>query len=359
MEIDKSFWKGRSVFLTGHTGFKGGWMALWLTEMGAKVFGYSLETETAPNFFSETLLRERIETSTISNIENFSKLKSAISYAKPSIIIHMAAQSLVRKSYIAPVETFKTNIIGTVNLLEAARKIDTVEAIVNITTDKCYENKNQFKPFLENDKLGGHDPYSSSKACAELVSAAYRNSFLKESGIKIATVRAGNVIGGGDWATDRLVPDFLRASDTNKKLFIRSPNAIRPWQHVLEPLSGYLILCEKLITKGNNYAEAWNFGPQENDTKTVSWVIDYLSQKIPNVQWEIDKNIQPYESNLLLLDSSKAKSKLNWKPRWSLDLALDRIVEWHHAWKEKKPMADISISQINSYKNYQAKSFHN
>ena len=261
----------------------------------------------------------------------------------------MAAQPLVRNSYNFPIETFKTNIMGTVNLLEAARKIDTVEAIVNITTDKCYENIEQLKPYIESDKLGGYDPYSSSKACSELISAAYRNSFLKESGVKIATVRAGNVIGGGDWAKDRLIPDFLRAIDNGEKLFIRSPNAVRPWQHVLEPLSGYLLLAEKLVTKGNNYAEAWNFGPQESDAKSVSWVVNYLSQKITNLQWDIEKNTQPHEANLLLLDSSKAKSKLNWKPRWSLEIALDKIVEWQQAWREKKPMEEISISQIKSY----------
>lgn len=351
MEINSSFWKDRSVFLTGHTGFKGGWIAMWLTKMGANVHGYSLDAPTTPNFYTETKLKDRLSSSTINDILNFSSLKSAMSFAKPSIIIHMAAQPLVRQSYIAPVETFKTNIIGTVNLLEAARKIDTVEVIVNITTDKCYENKEQLKPYHESDKLGGYDPYSSSKACAELISAAYRNSFLKESGIKIATVRAGNVIGGGDWATDRLIPDFLRAIDAGKKLFIRSPNAIRPWQHVLEPLSGYLILAEKLFTSGDNFAQAWNFGPQENDAKTVSWVVNYLSQKIPNVQWEINKAKQPHEARLLLLDSSKARSKINWKYRWSLEVALDKIIEWHLAWKEKKPMAEISISQIKSYYN--------
>lgn len=351
MEINSSFWKDRSVFLTGHTGFKGGWIAIWLTKMGANVHGYSLDAPTTPNFYTETKLKDRLSSSTINDILNFSSLKSAMTFAKPSIIIHMAAQPLVRQSYIAPVETFKINIIGTVNLLEAARKIDTVEVIVNITTDKCYENKEQLKPYHENDKLGGYDPYSSSKACAELISAAYRNSFLKESGIKIATVRAGNVIGGGDWATDRLIPDFLRSIDSGKKLFIRSPNAIRPWQHVLEPLSGYLILAEKLFTSGDNFAQAWNFGPQENDAKTVSWVVNYLSQKIPNVQWEINKAKQPHEARLLLLDSSKARSKINWKYRWSLEVALDKIIEWHLAWKEKKPMAEISISQIESYYN--------
>ena len=232
-----------------------------------------------------------------------------------------------------------------------ARKVDTVEAIINVTSDKCYENKENSKPYIENDKLGGYDPYSCSKACAELISSAYRNSFFKESGIKVATVRAGNVIGGGDWANDRLVPDFLRASDNEKKLFIRSPNAIRPWQHVLEPLSGYLMLAEKLFIEGDNFAEAWNFGPQENSSKPVSWVVDYLSQKISNVKFEIDKNTQPHETNLLLLDSSKAQSKLNWKPQWPLHIALDKVIEWHKDWKENKAMDEVSISQINSYYN--------
>ena len=355
MEINSSFWKGRSVFLTGHTGFKGGWIALWLTQMGAKVHGYSLKAKNNPNFFNETKLKDRLSSSTISNIQNFSALKSSMLHAKPSVIIHMAAQPLVRESYNSPVETFKTNIMGTINLLEAARKISTVKAIVNITTDKCYENKERLKPYSEKDKLGGHDPYSSSKACAELVSAAYRNSFLNEIGIKIATVRAGNVIGGGDWAFDRLIPDCLRSVDAGKKLFIRSPNAVRPWQHVLEPLSGYLILAEKLINKNTNYAEAWNFGSLKNDSKSVLWVVKHLRKKIPNIKFEIDKNAQPHEAGILLLDSSKAISKLRWKPRWSLEIALEKVIEWHQAWKENKIMADISISQINSYNNYKSK----
>jgi CDP-glucose 4,6-dehydratase len=349
MGINSNFWKNRSVFLTGHTGFKGGWLTLWLTSMGAKVSGYSLDAPTTPNFFTETNLRERLQTSTIGNIQNFSALKSALSLAKPSIVIHMAAQPLVNKSYKEPLETYTTNVIGTVNLFEAARKVDTIETIVIITTDKCYENKEQLKPYHEDDKLGGYDPYSSSKACAELVSATYRNSFFKDRGVKIATVRAGNVIGGGDWADDRLIPDFLRSINTGKKLYVRSPNAVRPWQHVLEPLSGYLMLAEKLITNGNDFSEAWNFGPEETDSKSVSWVIDYLSQKIPNVQWDIDKTEKLHETSLLLLNSSKAKSKLSWKPRWSLEVALDKIIEWHQAWKENKKMAEVSISQIKKY----------
>jgi CDP-glucose 4,6-dehydratase len=349
MKVNLDFWKNRSVFLTGHTGFKGGWIALWLADMGARVHGYSLDAMTNPSFFKETRLEERIVSSTIANIQDFSALKAAISFAKPSVIIHMAAQSLVLESYDSPLETFKTNIIGTANLLEVARKIETVQAIVNITTDKCYENREQLKPYIENDKLGGYDPYSSSKACAELVSAAYRNSFLEKSGIKIATVRAGNVIGGGDWAKNRLIPDFFRSVDTDKKLFIRSPDSVRPWQHVLEPLIGYILLAEKLVIEGDDFADAWNFGPKKNDSKTVSWVINYLAQKTPNSRWDIDKSIRPHEAGLLLLDSSKARTNLNWSPRWSLDIALDKIIEWHQAWKENELMDEISISQIKSY----------
>ena len=349
MEIDCNFWKNRSVFLTGHTGFKGGWMSLWLAKMGAKVHGYSLDVTSNKNFFIITNLKDRITSSTIADILDIESLKSALATAKPSVIIHMAAQPLVLESYKSPIETFKTNIIGTANLLEAASKTDTVEAVVNITTDKCYENKERSDPYLEGDRLGGHDPYSSSKACAELVSNAYKKSFLKKCGIKIATVRAGNVVGGGDYARDRLIPDFFRAIESGNKLFIRSPNALRPWQHVLEPLSGYIMLTEKLVSKGDDFAEAWNFGPQKNDAKPVSWVINFLSQKISNIQWDIDKGKQPHEAKLLLLDSSKAKSKLGWEPRWSLQTVLEKIIEWHQAHKEKKSMGDISISQINSY----------
>ena len=354
VEINSNFWKGRSVFLTGHTGFKGGWIAMWLTMMGAKVFGYSLSPPTNPNFFLATKLEERLSSSTIDDIQNYSSLKSAMSFAKPSIVIHMAAQPLVRQSYDIPIETLKINVIGTANLLDVARKIESVEAIVNITTDKVYENKEQLKPYIENDKLGGYDPYSASKACAELVSVAYRNSFLRESGIKIATARAGNVIGGGDWATDRLIPDFLWAFDSGKKLIIRNLDAVRPWQHVLEPLSGYLLLAEKLVIHGDSFAEAWNFGPQENDLKTVSWIIDNLVKKIPNIKWEADKSAQPHEAKLLLLDSSKAKLKLGWTQKLSLDIALDKIIEWHQAWKDNQSITELSISQINFYQSYQA-----
>ena len=347
--MNSDFWTNRSVFLTGHTGFKGGWIGMWLSHMGAKVHGYSLEPPTTPNFFSETKLKKYLENSTINDIRALSAVKHFLHEAKPSVVIHMAAQPLVRESYNAPIETFATNVIGTANLLEAARQTGTVEAIVNVTTDKCYENQEWVWPYRENDRLGGHDPYSSSKACAELVATAYRNSFLADADIKLASVRAGNVIGGGDWAEDRLIPDFLRALDADETLRIRSPNAIRPWQHVLEPLAGYLMLAEKLVTDGANYAEAWNFGPEEADAKPVSWIVEHLCNKIPSAKWELEGTPQPHESGLLKLDSSKAKNILQWSSRWPLDMALDKTTDWHQGWRQGEAMDELSIDQIESF----------
>ena len=350
MEINYNFWSGRSVFLTGHTGFKGGWLALWLTEMGAKVYGYSLDATTSPNFFKIVNLKDKIENSTIGDIRNLSDLIKSIKAAKPSIIFHMAAQALVRKSYDDPIETYTTNVIGTVNILEAARKVDTVEAIINITTDKCYENKEWNRPYRETDRLGGFDPYSSSKACSELVTAAYRNSFLKTE-IKVATARAGNVIGGGDWAQDRLLPDFFRSINNNEVLHIRSPDAVRPWQHVLDPLFGYLILAEKLIENGNNFAESWNFGPDESGSKTVMWILDRISKKFTSAKWTIDKQEQKHEATLLKLDISKAKLKLGWTPKWNLENAIDNIAEWHIAYQNNEKISEFSIKQIKLYQS--------
>ena len=347
--MNPAFWRGRSVFLTGHTGFKGGWIALWLMYMGAKVYGYSLSLPTTKSFFSETRLADRLAESVIGDIRNLSAMTEAMKRAKPSVVIHMAAQPLVRASYLTPVETFETNVMGTVNLLEAARQTETVDAIVNITTDKCYENQEWIWPYRENDRLGGHDPYSSSKACAEFVATTYRNSFLAEANVNLASVRAGNVIGGGDWADDRLIPDFLRALDVGQTLRIRSPNATRPWQHVLEPLSGYLLLAEKLVNEGAGFAEGWNFGPDDCDTKPVSWIVEHLCYRFPGSKWELDGTPQPHEAGLLKLDSSKAKSRLDWSPNWDLETALDKTVEWHLAWKEGIAMADFSIQQLESY----------
>lgn len=349
MAMNPSFWKGRSVFVTGHTGFKGGWLSLWLSQMGAKVYGYSLRPQTTPNFFSVTHLEAWIESSTIGDIRDLDRVSAAMRAAEPSIVIHMAAQPLVKESYQTPVETFATNFMGTVNVLEAARNTPSIKAIVNVTTDKCYEIRQPSRPFCESDRLGGYDPYSSSKACAELASAAYRESFLNASGKQLATARAGNVIGGGDWSPDRLLPDFLKALDRGESLQIRSPQAIRPWQHVLDPLCGYLTLAEHLLNQGKNFAEAWNFGPEEVDSKPVFWIIDHLCQKLPDALWELDMGCHPQETQVLKLDSLKAKKKLNWKPRWPLETALNQTVAWHLAWRENQSMADFSVKQIASY----------
>jgi CDP-glucose 4,6-dehydratase len=347
--INKDFWVGRSVFVTGHTGFKGGWICLWLSHLGANVHGYALEAPTKPNFCVETELRSRLQNSMIGDIRDLSKLTSAIRASKPSVVIHMAAQPLVLESYKTPAETFLTNVTGTVNILEAVRKTNSVKAVVNITTDKCYENQGLVRSYRETDRLGGYDPYSSSKACAEMVAAAYRSSFLSDAGIQLANVRSGNVIGGGDWAADRLVPDFFRALDSGKTLHIRSPSAVRPWQHVLEPLSGYLLLAERLVNAGTEYAEDWNFGPDENDAKPVSWIADHLGKKFPYLSWELDSGPKPHETSILKLDIAKAKAKLRWVPKWSLEMALDKTVLWYQAWKEKQSMAEISIGQIEDY----------
>jgi len=351
MEINFNFWKNKSVFITGHSGFKGGWLALWLSELGANVYGYSLKAPTDINFFNVINLKKKIKKSTIGDIRNLSSLQNSMRNANPSIIFHMAAQSLVRQSYVDPLETFSTNLIGTINVFEAARKIKSVKAIVNITTDKCYENYETNKPYSEIDRLGGLDPYSSSKACSEIATSAYRSSFLNKSGIKIASARAGNVIGGGDWANDRLIPDFFRSIDNNKILNIRSPKAVRPWQHVLDPLSGYLMLAEKLVNEGDNFAEAWNFGPENTGTRTVSWILKRFSKKFKKAKFKINKQKNYHESKLLNLNISKAKSKLGWKPVWSIESAIANTIEWYENYKRKENMLEFSIKQIKAYQS--------
>lgn len=347
--MNREFWRGKRVFLTGHTGFKGGWLALWLTDMGAEVFGYALPPPTEPNIFTVADLQGRLARSTIADIRDAAALTQAMQAAQPNIVFHLAAQPLVRYSYVAPVETYAVNIMGAVNLLEAVRLIPSVKAIVNVTTDKCYENREWVWPYRENEAMGGFDPYSSSKACSELVTAAYRRSFLEPAGIHLASARAGNVIGGGDWAVDRLVPDFLRALDAGRILSIRSPLATRPWQHVLEPLSGYLILAEKLFTAGQGFAEAWNFGPEEADARPVQWIVEYLCSQLPDATWKSDASPQPHEANTLKLDSSKAKAQLGWRPRWNLPTALGMTLSWHRAWRQGADMAAISAQQIQEY----------
>ena len=345
------FWRGKRVFLTGHTGFKGGWLTLWLTDMGAEVHGYALMPPTEPNFYTVANLSKRLASSTIADILDSDALALAMQTAQPDIVLHLAAQPLVRYSYVSPVETYAVNIMGTVKLLEAVRQMPGVKAVVIITTDKCYESREWVWPYRENEALGGFDPYSSSKACSELVTAAYRRSFLEPAGKHLASARAGNVIGGGDWAADRLVPDFLRALDSGRALTIRSPLATRPWQHVLEPLSGYLMLAEKLFIEGQSFAEAWNFGPDEADSKPVQWIVEYLCGQAPDAVWQLDASLQPHEAKILKLDSSKAKVQLDWRPRWNLQTALGMTLAWHQAWKQGADMAEVSAQHIQKYES--------
>lgn len=348
MEVDPNFWKDRNVFVTGHTGFKGGWLVLWLIEMGANVYGYSKEPPTRPNFFEILKLKNKINHE-LNDIRDFTNLKKSIQRARPSVIFHLAAQPIVKESYFNPLETYSTNVMGTINLFESIRDIEAVKAVVNVTSDKCYENHEQNRPFNELDKLGGHDPYSSSKSCSEIITSSYRSSFFSNVGVKVASARAGNVIGGGDWGRNRLIPDFFRSLDNNESLYVRSPNATRPWQHVLEPLSGYLLLAEKLVTEDEEYSGAWNFGPEDTNSKSVSWIINKLSEKFSEVRIEIINSKKQYEANFLSLDISKVKSNLGWYPRWSLEMAIDNTIKWHQALKKDINMKDFSLEQIRSY----------
>ncbi|MGA7951634.1 MAG: CDP-glucose 4,6-dehydratase [Thiobacillaceae bacterium] len=347
--MNREFWRDKRVFLTGHTGFKGGWLASWLTDMGAEVHGYSLSPPTEPNFFTVCNLGKTIATSTIADIRDATTLRRAMQAAQPHVVLHLAAQPLVRYSYLEPIETYEVNIMGTVNVLEAVRHSPGVKAVVNVTTDKCYDNREWVWPYRENEAMGGFDPYSSSKACSELITAAYRNSFLDHVGVHLASARAGNVIGGGDWSADRLVPDFLRAIDAGQTLMIRSPQAIRPWQHVLEPLSGYLMLAEVLYTHGPGFAEAWNFGPEDADSRPVQWIVEFLCRQRPGSSWQCDTAPRPHEAHSLKLDSSKAKARLGWRPRWPLQTALGHTLEWHQAWRASADMAGLSLQQIHDY----------
>lgn len=347
--MNRGFWSGKRVFLTGHTGFKGGWLALTLLDFGAEVHGYALAPSTEPNFLTVCGVPARLRTNTIADIRNAAILTHALEAARPDVVLHLAAQSLVRYSYVEPVETYAVNVMGTVTLLEALRRTPSVKAAVVVTSDKCYENREWSKRYQEGDALGGHDPYSSSKACAEIVTAAYRRSFLESAGVHIASARAGNVIGGGDWAPDRLVPDFLRAVDASQPLTVRSPDATRPWQHVLEPLSGYLTLAEKLFTEGAAYAEEWNFGPKESDAKPVRWLVEELCASVPGATWQCETSPRPHEATELSVDSSKANVRLGWHPRWDLKTSLLKTLEWCQAWKHGADMYVFSLDQLHEY----------
>ena len=350
--VDSVFWKGKKVFLTGHTGFKGGWLSLWLTSMGAKVTGYALAPNTTPNLFDVLAIDSLIEKSHIADIRDLASLQKAMSEANPDIVIHMAAQPLVRYSYANPVETYATNVMGTVHVLESTRTIESARATVVVTTDKCYENKEWVWGYRENEPMGGYDPYSNSKGCAELVTFAYRQSYFSNpnSTNHVASARAGNVIGGGDWSEDRLIPDAIKAFEANKPLMIRNPLATRPWQHVLEPLSGYLILVQALYEQGSPFASGWNFGPRDEDNRAVKEVVDLLISNWGNsARWGKEGSEQPYEANLLKLDCSKARTQLDWTPKWDLDMAIKKIVDWQKAFQAKENMQEISLAQINHY----------
>lgn len=354
MVIGNTFWAGRRVFLTGHTGFKGGWLALWLQRLGAEVHGFSLEPPTHPSLFETAQVGKALASEVLGDIRDYGTLEEALKKANPEIIFHLAAQPLVRASYREPLETLATNVMGTAHLLEAARKIDGLLAVVIITTDKCYENREWVYPYRETDPLGGHDPYSASKACAEIVTASYRASFFgKERAVAVATARAGNVIGGGDWAEDRLVPDCIRAFSNGQSVDLRYPEAVRPWQHVLEPLSGYLMLAESLCGEfAPDYAGAWNFGPDASGDATVGRIAQQVVKLWGEGQVVLPPAIQnhPHEAGLLRLDITKTRSQLHWHPRWAIDRALQETVAWYKAWHAGQDMHAYTLAQIDAYK---------
>jgi len=349
-------YKQRKVLITGHTGFKGSWLCLLLNQLGADVYGYALEPPTNPSLFNEAKIGE-LMTSFIGDIRDYDHLLKIMEQVQPEIVIHMAAQPLVRESYKIPVETYAINVMGTVHLLEACRNTQSVKAIVNVTTDKCYENREWHWGYRENEPMGGYDPYSNSKGCSELVTSSYRNSYFNpakyaEHSVAVASARAGNVIGGGDWADDRLIPDFIRAISQGEEVRIRSPYAIRPWQHVLEPLTGYLTLAAKLFTDGASYAHGWNFGPDDNDTQNVEWITKTICNLWEeNASYKIDTDPQPHEANYLKLDCSKAKAELGWTPKWNIEATLKTIVDWNKSYLKGENIRTVTEQQIGQYFN--------
>ena len=352
--MDSNFWQGKRVLLTGHTGFKGSWLSLWLQSVGVELLGYALEPPTDPNLFEVAGVAAGM-TSIIGDIGDYVHLHRSVADFRPEIVIHMAAQSVVSTSYLDPVANYRSNVMGTVHVLEAIRQVGGVRSVVVITSDKCYENREWLWGYRETDPLGGYDPYSSSKACAELVTAAYRDSFFNpahyaEHGVAIATARAGNVIAGGDWTTDGLVADITRSLLQQQPVMIRNPDAIRPWQHVLDALNGYLILAENLYTKGTAYTEAWNFGPYESSVKRVGWIVDrMLSLWGEDATWQLTPGSHFHEHISLSLDSSKARYKLDWQPKLSLEQSLEQIVTWTRCYRAKRDMHQVTIETIQQF----------
>lgn len=350
--MQHKLWQGRKVLLTGHTGFKGSWLAMWLRRLGADVVGYALDPVAEPNLYDVAKVGDGL-TSIIADVRHLDSLQQALAEHRPEVIFHLAAQALVRPGYAAPVETYATNVMGSVHLLEAVRRQGGVRAVVMVTSDKCYENREWLWPYRENEPMGGHDPYSNSKGCAELVTAAYRASyFTGHDGEQpaVATARAGNVIGGGDWAVDRLLPDIVRAVLAGEEVHIRSPAAVRPWQHVLEPLAGYLCLAEHLLEHGQAYAEGWNFGPEDADARPVGWIVEQMARHFgPDMRWSQAPGPHVHEANILKLDSSKAKQRLGWRPKLHLDEALSWLVDWYRALQEGRDMAAVCDQHIERY----------
>jgi CDP-glucose 4,6-dehydratase len=354
--LNRSFWKGRNVFLTGHTGFKGSWLSLWLDALGAKVTGYALDPPTQPNLFEQAAVAGVVR-SIRADIRDFARLKTALAECRPEVVIHMAAQSVVRRGYEDPIETYSSNVMGTVHLMEALRHLRQPCVVVNVTSDKCYASREWVWGYRENEPMGGQDPYSNSKGCAELVTTAYRESFfpptsLERHGVALASARAGNAIGGGDWTGDQLIPDLMRAFLAGQTCLIRNPSAIRPWQFVLEPLRGYLMLAERLTEDASCFASAWNFGPAEVDAKPVSWLADELARLWgDHASWSYDSAMHPHESHFLKLDTSKARNCLDWQPALPLDQALQWIVEWYRAFHQGTDLLRLTRMQIERYES--------
>lgn len=352
-----NFYNGRKVLITGHTGFKGSWLSILLKWLGADVYGYALKPNTNPSLYELAHIDQLVK-STIGDMRDYNLLRETLNRVQPEVLIHMAAQPLVKESYKNPRETYEINVMGTVNLLDILREIRSVRSILNITTDKCYENKEWHWGYRENEPLCGYDPYSNSKSCSELVTSSYRNSFFNPKdhsihGVALASARAGNVIGGGDWADDRLIPDFFRSIMKVETLKIRNPYAIRPWQHVLEPLSGYLTLSEKLYNEGPSYGEGWNFGPQDDDARNVEWITKRICELWgDNAAFEVDNKPQPHEANYLRLDCTKAKCLLGWNALWNIETTLRMVVDWYKAYQNNADMRQVCISQIERYFNY-------
>lgn len=356
MNVDRSFWRGRRVFLTGHTGFKGSWLSLWLNALGADVTGYALDPPTQPNLYEQARVAGAIR-SIHGDIRDYPRLKSVIKECSPEVVLHMAAQSVVRRGYEDPIENYSSNVMGTVNVLEALRQLKQPCAVVNVTSDKCYENREWVWGYRENEPMGGRDPYSNSKGCAELVTTAYRDSFFppdsaKEHGVALASARAGNAIGGGDWTGDQLIPDLMRAFLAGRPCLIRNPSAFRPWQFVLEPLRGYLMLAERLTEDGPRFASGWNFGPVDADAKPVSWIAEELARSWGSTaSWSQDSSAHPREAHALKLDASKASSYLDWSPLLPLQQALGWIVEWYQAFQGGADLQRLTRGQIERYES--------